>query len=497
MSGHHDALACRRAGVLAHITSLPGPGGCGDLGPDAYRFVDWLVEAGQTVWQTLPLSPTHGDGSPYSSLSVHAGNPALISAEWLIREDWVDSATIGAQGGGNRKDKAWMLAAAHERFRREAARDRHREFHEFCARHAHWLDDFALYCALRERYDDANWSDWPAAVRDREPQVLKEARQELAVAIERISFEQFVFFKQWSALRRYANDRGVLMFGDMPIFVAHDSADVWGRRDIFALDGHARPAVVAGVPPDYFSETGQRWGNPLYCWDRMAADRFDWWRVRLRGQLELFDLVRIDHFRGFEAYWEIPAHEETAINGRWVKAPGDDLFAALKEEFNPLPIVAEDLGLITEEVRALRSKYHIPGMKVLQFAFEGGPDNPYLPHNYEPNSVVYTGTHDNNTTLGWYRDLRPPLQHHVVDYLAAPPGEQMPWPLLRCAFASVARLAVVPMQDVLALGGEHRMNTPGIADGNWSWRFEWGQVPADAGQRLRHLAELYGRLPRD
>lgn len=480
-------LQKRKAGILLHPSSLPGPWCCGDLGAEARRFVDFLLAAGQQVWQILPLGPTHEDRSPYQCLSAHAGNPQLISIEALQEEDWLDE----VQPGHEPESKAIALKQAWEGFRTRAGKDDKKAFADFVS-HSFWLDDYCQFRLIRQLEEGRSWSDWPAALRDRNPAALKKLRSQYADVLSFCQFEQFVFARQWQALKSYANEKGVAIFGDMPIFVSHDSADVWAQREYFQLDAEGRPVVVTGVPPDYFSATGQRWGNPQYDWTRMQQDGFHWWQQRLQEQLKLFDLLRIDHFRGFEAYWEINADEETAINGRWVKAPGDALFASLKNTFRPLPVVAEDLGIITEEVVALRDKYSLPGMRILQFAFGSGADNLYLPHNHRENSVVYTGTHDNDTTLGWWHGVDDGVRHHLMEYLGHP-AEAMPWPLIRAALASVAKLAVLPMQDVLCLGGEHRMNTPGTSTGNWLWRFSWEQLPLERTVHLRYLTELYDR----
>ncbi|HHJ14726.1 MAG TPA: 4-alpha-glucanotransferase [Gammaproteobacteria bacterium] len=486
-----DPFARRRAGILLHPTSLPGPPGNGDLGEDAWRFVDFLADHGISLWQTLPLGPTHGDLSPYQCLSVHAGNPRLISLQRLVEAGWLDSAELDPSRdiGLQRQQR---LAAAYNGFRMHARDSDRAALEDFIQQHAHWLEDFALYQALRGEFHGQGWFDWPAPVRDREPAALREARRRLASVIEQVRFEQFVFFHQWGELRRHANGRGVLLFGDIPIFVAYDSADVWAERCWFALDAEGRQTVVAGVPPDYFSATGQRWGNPHYDWEALAADGYGWWLSRLRTQLELFDLMRIDHFRGFEAAWEIPSQAETAVEGRWAPGPGAAFFEKVREAFGGLPLVAEDLGVITAEVTALRERFGLPGMKILQFAFDGSPDNPYLPHNHEPLSVVYTGTHDNDTTLGWYRSLDEGQRDFVHRYLGGH-GDDMPWLLVRTALASVARLAILPMQDVLGLDGAHRMNVPGVTEGNWQWRFAWGQLESAHAERLRDWTGLYGR----
>lgn len=484
----HTPLQRRQAGILLHPTSLPGPWHCGDLGAEAWHFVDFLAAAGQRVWQILPLGPTHEDLSPYQSLSAHAGNPQLISIEALQARGWLGAASPDPR----REAKVPLIAQAWQGFQARADDAARAALQHFIAA-SHWLEDYALFCLIKRLQQGSGWSEWPAPLRDRDPAALAALQQKYADELAVLRFEQFVFDEQWQALKRHANGKGIAIFGDMPIFVAHDSADVWAQRQCFDLDEGGHPTVVAGVPPDYFSATGQRWGNPHYDWEWMETDGFRWWRQRLEGQLRLFDLVRIDHFRGFEAYWEIPAHEETAINGRWMKAPGDALFSVLAERFDPLPVVAEDLGTITAEVTALRDKYALPGMRILHFAFGGGADNPYLPHNHTENSVVYTGTHDNDTTLGWWAGSGEALRHHVLEYLGQP-SEPMPWPLIRAAYASVARLAVVPLQDVLELDGSHRMNTPGTTEGNWRWRFTWEMVAPDCAPRLYRLAEVYRRL---
>jgi 4-alpha-glucanotransferase len=485
----------RRAGILLHITSLPGDFGNGDLGREAYRFVDFLVRCGASVWQTLPINPTHPDGSPYQCLSAHAGNPALIDLHWLAKKGWLEPAKIES-GSSNPDFRRLSLAAAFENFGRSPPGEWHARFQEYQRQPPHWLADFALFTALREELGGRSWQQWPASIRDREPAAMASARARLRNAIERVEFEQFVFSLQWHEVRAYARQRGILLFGDIPIFIASDSADVWADRDSFDLTESGQPRVVAGVPPDYFSSTGQRWGNPHYLWDRMQTDGFRWWLDRFRSQLELFDWVRIDHFRGFEAYWEIPAESDTAMHGHWVKAPGEALLEAVFNTFDGegLPLVAENLGIITAEVEALRNRFDIPGMVILQFAFDGGPSNPYLPHNHTPNNVVYTGTHDNDTTLSWYEGLTPPQQAHVYKYLGNP-EISMPRALVQSALASVAKLAILPMQDVLELGKGHRTNTPGTTEGNWTWRFTWDQLVDEKVAELAELVRLYGRHP--
>ncbi|MFQ5642626.1 MAG: 4-alpha-glucanotransferase [Thiogranum sp.] len=481
----------RRAGILLHPTSLPGAAGNGDLGSDAYRLVDFMAECGLTLWQTLPLGPPHEDLSPYQCLSVHAGNFRLISLQLLVEQGWLDDAALDESADLDAQRKV-RLTAAYNGFQRKGSDDERDAFVAFKKEHARWLDDFALYRSIRTAQGERAWYDWPEVLRDRDSDALDSERKRLAAQVEQVRFEQFLFYRQWKQLRCYANDRGVLLFGDIPIFVAHDSADVWAHREWFSVDASGQLEVVAGVPPDYFSATGQRWGNPHYRWEALKKDGFGWWLERIRSQMEMFDLMRIDHFRGFEAYWEIDAQAETAIDGHWVKGPGEGFFQVLKQVFDDLPLVAEDLGVITPEVTALRRQFELPGMKILQFAFDGSSDNPYLPHNHEELSVVYTGTHDNNTTLGWYHELSDEQRRAVCHYLGDS-SEPMPGLLVRTALASVARLAVIPMQDILGLDAAHRMNVPGVTEGNWRWRFEWDQVQDECRQRMQDWVRLYGR----
>lgn len=482
----------RRAGVLLHLTSLPGASACGDLGPDAYYFVNFLLDCGFSVWQMLPVGPTLVERSPYQTSSVHAGNPRLIALEPLVEKGWLPALPDYAlEDPDTTKERALRLAWTG--FQAQAGTAEHQALADFIAEHDYWLGDYCLFRALREE-EEREWWHWPMALRDRNPMALREARDRLSGELAYLRFEQHLFFDQWQALRDYANARGVKLFGDLPIFVAHDSAEVWARPEEFDLDPNGQMRNVAGVPPDYFSATGQRWGNPLYDWRRMGENGFQFWVERVRTQLRLFDLVRIDHFRGFEAFWEIPAQEEFAIQGRWVEAPGEALFERLHEVFDPLPLVAEDLGIITPKVRTLRRRFGLPGMKVLQFAFTGEAENPYLPFRHGRDSVVYTGTHDNDTTLGWFESLSDGAKGYVYELLGNS-SEAMPWPLVRAALGSRCDLAVVPMQDCLALGSEHRMNVPGVANGNWTWRFWWNMVPPDTPGRLRRMNEIYQRLP--
>ena len=480
----------RRAGILLHPTSLPGANDHGDMGHQAYRFVEFLQAAGISVWQTLPLGPTHEDRSPYQCLSVHAGNPLLVSMDWLLDRGWLKKSDMRNKKLTDKKRRQY-LSQSYKRFLK-AKDDYYQPYLQFLQQQAYWLDDYALFIAIRNEQQHNGWMFWPAPLRERDGQALTDARERLHDEIKRICFEQFVFFQQWLELKQYAKRHGIIMFGDMPIFVAHDSAEVWAHREFFSVNEHGEAIKVAGVPPDYFSENGQRWGNPLYQWDNIKADNFKWWIDRMRTQLLMFDIVRIDHFRGFEANWEIPAEEPTAINGHWVKTPGRALLKTLHKHFDPLPIIAEDLGIITPEVDALRQEFHIPGMKVLQFAFSDDNSNPYLPHNHSADSVVYTGTHDNDTTLSWYNDLDDSSRQYTHDYLGDD-IEDMPWPMIRLALASVSGICILPMQDILSLGKGNRMNVPGTQEGNWCWRFEWDQVAIDLGERLNKLIKTYER----
>ncbi|MEQ1527672.1 MAG: 4-alpha-glucanotransferase [Methylococcales bacterium] len=488
-----DILNKRRAGILLHVTSLPGPGAQGDLGQDAYHFINFLHDSGVTVWQTLPLGMTHADGSPYQCLSAHAGNPLLINVDWLVLQGWLPLAESLQECLGTVSFKiSCLLTKAYAGFQERAEQADKEAFALFCREKAFWLDDFALFMVLRNEFQQQCWNQWPEHYKERYSKEILEAKRRFKNEIDCIKFEQYVFFRQWLELKAYAKQKNVLLFGDIPIFVSYDSADVWANREVFKLDESGNMSVVAGVPPDYFSATGQRWGNPHYNWHHLKKTGFGWWVERMQTQLELFDIIRIDHFRGLEAAWEIPANEDTAINGRWIKAPGKALLEAIQEEFSFIPLVAEDLGVITEEVEQLRDEFNLPGMKILQFAFDGGPDNPYLPNNFDKNSVVYTGTHDNDTTLGWASMLSMDTKRGIYEYLGNP---RMPLhlALIQAALASVANLAVIPMQDILELGSEHRMNTPGTIVGNWRWRFQWHQLSHEQASRLAYQISLFNR----
>jgi 4-alpha-glucanotransferase len=491
----------RASGVLLHPTSLPGPHGSGDFGAAAYHFVDWLVAAGQKLWQILPLGGIGPGNSPYMSSSAFAGNVLLIDPAELHARGWLQAVELDPAPGfeDGRVDFATVLPWRMERLRRAAARfaASHSDADEaayasFCSRHVGWLDDYALFMALADHYPGRLWCDWDSALARRENGALCQARQAHA---ERIAFHRFCqwrFFEQWLRLKAYANVRGIRIVGDAPIFIAYQSAEVWASQELFDLDTSGRARVVAGVPPDYFSETGQRWGNPLYRWTAHADEGYAWWTERIRRSFDLVDIVRIDHFRGFAHYWEIPANEPTAVKGRWRAAPGAALFKAIAGALGPLPIIAEDLGLITPDVTALRKRFAFPGMKILHFAFGGESGNVYLPHHHEPDSVVYTGTHDNDTTLGWWAAASPHEKAHALAYLGSD-GAEIHWDLIRAACASVADTAIIPMQDVLGLGSEHRMNLPGRSEGYWEWRFEWSQVQPEHAARLAALCTLYGR----
>jgi 4-alpha-glucanotransferase len=469
----------KQAGVLLHISSLPSA----DLGQDAYQFVDFLAASGVSVWQTLPINMPHADNSPYQCVSAHAANTAFISLQQLAKQGLIDEADT--QLGHTE-----ALNLAYDNHVKHALQE---AFKGFCQQHEAWLNDFSLYATLRKKFHNVGWNQWDTHYKNRDPAALKAFQTEHAFAIEQIKFHQFLFFKQWDTLKTYANVNNIALFGDIPIFVAYDSAEVWAKPSLFKLDENNDMTVVAGVPPDYFSETGQRWGNPHYNWDEMAKDHYAWWVARMRTQSELFDLVRIDHFRGLEAAWEIPSSEETAMNGTWVTAPGDDLLTAIYAQCPHIHLIAEDLGIITVEVDALRLKYNMPGMKILQFAFGGDETNPYLPENIEENSVVYTGTHDNDTTLGWYQQAGQETKEHLHHYLQNDQPD-MPSALIALVFATKAKLAIVPMQDILALDSAHRMNTPGTTEkNNWAWRFNWAQLTQAHQEQFKQAVNDAGR----
>jgi 4-alpha-glucanotransferase len=490
----------RASGILLHPTSLPGPFGIGDLGPEAYRFVEFLAAAGQRLWQVLPLNPTGQSHSPYQCYSSFAGNPLLISPQALADEGLLTGDELGALSHfpHERVDFAQVeparMAALRRSFERWRAQDQQAEFLTFCAVEQHWLDNYALFMAIKQAEHGAGWQHWHPTLVRREPAAVQQARQQFADEYEFQRYLQFQFRRQWSRLKRFANEREVQIIGDMPIFVAGDSADVWANPELFFLDEHGRPTVVAGVPPDYFSATGQRWGNPLYKWQQLADTGYAWFISRVQATLWMVDILRIDHFRGFESYWVIPADQATAIGGHWQAGPGARMFRALQAALGHLPIIAEDLGIITPEVEALRDELALPGMRILQFAFDGSPKNPYLPHRYVSNTIVYTGTHDNDTTLGWWQTLDEPTRQRALRYTGGS-YDTIVWDLIRTALASVADLAVIPLQDALEFGSDARMNTPGVEQGNWSWRARTEHLTPALAYRLRELAETYGRLP--
>lgn len=496
----------RASGLLLHISSLPSAYGIGDLGPAAFQFADFLTHTNQRLWQVLPVGPIGPGASPYSSPSTFAGNPLLISPAPLIENgllteedlaplaelprDHVDYARLIPR-------KREVLHTAFRRFHADASTIDARRFKQFRDHESTWLDEYALYAALKEAHDGAAWTAWDAPLVRRDPEALKRARDEHAETIEKHVFWQYLFHRQWSALRSYCHARDIRLFGDLPIYVASDSADVWAHQDLFHLDDEGKPTVVAGVPPDYFSPEGQHWGNPIYQWDRMEDRGYAWWTERLRRAFDLFDLVRLDHFRGFDEYWQIPAGHDTAINGEWKEGPGAAFFETMEDEFGDLPVVAEDLGIITDSVKDLRDAFEFPGMAVLQFAFGGNPTNEFLPHNYTRNQVVYTGTHDNNTTVGWWEEeLSDRRKDFAQSYLNLPDSSQkevLHRRAIRSLMSSAANRVVFPLQDVIGLGGEGRMNTPGTTEDNWAWRFTPDQISDEDEEMLKTLTYLYGR----
>lgn len=505
----------RASGILLHPTSLPSPFGIGDLGQEAYAFVDFLAEGGQSLWQVLPLGPTGYGDSPYQCFSAFAGNNLLISPEQLVKEGLLSASDLAhlpsfpterIDFGSVIKFKNSLLVKAYENFRRTTDTGLRADFEGFNQQSAVWLDDYALFRALKDAQGGKAWNEWDSSLVRREASALAQAREELREQIDAQKFYQFLFFKQWAALKTYCHAAGIKLIGDIPIFVARDSADVWTSPEQFKLDEKGNPLVVAGVPPDYFSATGQLWGNPIYNWERMLADGFEWWLRRVRATLEIFDIVRIDHFRGFAASWEVPGRDQTAERGHWVTVPGRELFTAIKRALGDLPIIAEDLGVITPDVEALRDDFGFPGMRILQFGFGGDSHNMDLPHNYIRNVVVYTGTHDNDTTVGWFKSeagagsTRDAAQvererKFCLDYLHSD-GKEIHWDFIRAVLSSVANTALVPLQDLLGLGTEARMNLPASTGGNWNWRFKAGALTEELSARLRAMTELYGRVPK-
>lgn len=503
----------RASGILLHPTSLPGRFGIGDLGDHAYRFVDFLVLSGQSLWQVLPLGPTGYGDSPYACYSAFAGNTLLISPERLFEEGLLSITELDEIPSlpAERidfelvhKSKELVLNQAFARYQRTTDTEFRSAFETFAEQNSSWLDDYALFRALKTAHGGVSWHDWESTLVRREPTALVRARVDLHNQIEAHKFFQFLFFRQWFALKAYCNERGVSIIGDIPIFVAQDSADVWTNPDQFKLDADGRPIVVAGVPPDYFSATGQFWGNPLYNWERMLADGFRWWIERVRASLQTVDIARIDHFRGFAACWEIPGGDITAERGRWVEAPGRELFTAIRKALGELPIIAEDLGVITPDVERLRDGFGFPGMRILQFGFSSDTKNIDLPHNYHRNVVVYTGTHDNDTTVGWFNSVAGAGSTRSAEQINAErdfclkylhtQGTEIHWDFIRAVLSSVADTAIVPLQDLLGLGTEARMNLPNSTQGNWNWRCDEESLTESHADRLREMTDIYGRI---
>jgi 4-alpha-glucanotransferase len=494
----------RSSGVLLHPTSLPGPDGIGDLGQGAFQFVDWLHRHGQSLWQILPLGPTSFGDSPYQTLSAFAGNPLLIDLEHLVQDGWLLPGDLSSRPAfdAERVDfgptitwKFQSLQRAWVNFLEKAPGSAWKELENFRKENADWVEDFALFMALKEESGGLPWSEWQRPLVRREEVALQEARRRLDKSISSFVFVQWLFSRQWQSLKVYASAKGVRLVGDLPIFVAHDSSDVWANPRFFQLDSDGRASHVAGVPPDYFSKTGQLWGNPLYDWQALKDDGYSWWINRLRTTLEMVDLVRIDHFRGFAGYWEVPATEKTAVNGVWRQGPGADFFEALQETFGEnLPLIAEDLGVVTSDVVKLRDDFRLPGMKVLQFALSG-PDNLFLPHEHVTNCVVYSGTHDNDPTLGWWKHLTEAADRDFLQEYTGCPVAEPNWTLIRLGMMSCAHTFIATMQDVLGLGRESRMNLPGEGKGNWNWRMPAAALTDPAGERLARLTWLYRRRP--
>jgi len=492
----------RSSGVILHPTSLPSPDGIGDLGPEAYRWVNFLHDSGCGLWQILPLGPTGYGDSPYQCFSAFAGNPYLVSAALLLedglitRRDLRDRPSFPAHRVDYGEVIPWKLAIldrAYRHFKEQPESELAAEYQAFVEAESSWLEDFALFMAIKESHGGIPWDQWPEPLRLRQPDALQGFTRAHEDDLARHRFRQFLFFRQWRALKQYAAQKKVRIIGDIPIFVAYDSADVWSNPELFYLDQAGKPTVVAGVPPDYFSATGQLWGNPIYRWPYHKETGYEWWLRRIRATLDMVDFIRLDHFRGFSGYWEVPYGNETAEEGRWVQGPGADFFDAVCSALDQLPIIAEDLGEITQDVIDLREQFDLPGMKILQFAFAGDNTDPFLPHNYPHNCVAYTGTHDNDTALGWYRSASEKERDHIRRYLARS-GEDIAWDMIRAVWSSVAVMALAPMQDLLSLGTEARMNFPGQAGGNWAWRMPGDALSPGLTARLREMNRLYRRL---
>ena len=492
----------RSSGILLHPTSLPGPYGIGDIGPRAHRWIEFLAGAGCGLWQVLPLGPTGYADSPYQCFSSFAGNPLLISVDALLKDDLLhpDDLYDHPRFPDERVDygevipwKTGVLDRSFIRYQHIHSTHLADEMAEFRRRHSGWLEDYALFMALKEAHGGAPWPTWEKPLRDRQPKALADARKQYSVAIQRQIYRQFLFFRQWSKLREHAHEKNILIIGDIPIFVAHDSADVWTNPHLFYLEEDGMPTYVAGVPPDYFSPTGQLWGNPLYRWEIHASSEYAWWLERIKATLDMVDIVRVDHFRGFSGYWEIPGGAKTAVKGRWVPGPGKDLFYKIHASLGDLPIIAEDLGVITPDVVDLRDSFDLPGMKIYQFAFGGDPADPFLPHNYIPNCVVYTGTHDNDTARGWYERVPEKEKAFYRQYLDRD-GSNVSWDMIRGVWSSVAVFGLAPMQDFLNLGNEARMNYPGNPSGNWMWRMTIKDQSPELQTKIKEINFLYSRL---
>ncbi|MBD1936768.1 4-alpha-glucanotransferase [Microcoleus sp. FACHB-68] len=496
----------RSSGILLHPTSFPSRFGIGDLGEEAHRFVDFLAEGRQTLWQVLPVGPTGYGNSPYMSYSALAGNPLLISPDrlrddgLLTEEDFRDLPEFPEDRVDFEKVaqvKIPLLQKACENFKAHASEELQQEFRTFCESKVYWLNDYALFMAIKEAHAGDGWHTWDAGISQRHPEAIELWEKQLSDQVLFHKFTQFVFFRQWSAIKHYANERQIQIIGDIPIYVAHDSADVWAHPESFCLNQETgEPALMAGVPPDYFSVTGQLWGNPVYNWEYLQQNDFDWWVQRFKFMLDYVDIIRIDHFRGFESFWAVPEGETTAVNGEWVDAPGEAFFTVLNDKLGKLPVMAEDLGMITPEVKDLLDKFEFPGMKVLHFAFGGDADNPYLPFQYPHNSVVYTGTHDNDTTVGWFSQASEQEKESLSRYLGCTGNDGIHWDLIRLALSSVSTQAIIPLQDILGLGSDARMNFPSKAEGNWEWRYWHNALTDDLRDRLKSLTETYGRVPK-